>query len=178
MNKIVLVGMPGSGKSKIISELKNEFKTLIVDDFVDEIYKKNGKAYKKIIKEFGKKVSSDDGIDKKKLSKLVLDNRDNLEILNSIVHPLIQDEISKDYQIVEMPIINSKHINYKFDKYIKLTDNREICKLRLINKRNVNPLKADLILDLFTEPLGFVYDLEIESNKLLKDINLIKKLTK
>ena len=178
MNKIVLVGMPGSGKTEIISKLKKDFKTLVVDEYVNEIYKKNGIAYKKIVEQFGKEVSNNQGIDKIKLSKLVLNNKNNLEILNSIVHPLIQDEISKDYQIVELPIINSKYINYKFDKYIKLTDSREVCKSRLIEKRNIDHTKVDLILDLYTEPLGFVYDLEIESDKLLNDINLIKKIIK
>lgn len=105
---IGITGGIGSGKSTVLDLLKNENDAYIIkaDDVGHDIMKKKGLAFSPIIKEFGEKLIGSDGeIDKEKLSKIVYADKNKLEKLNEIVHPLVIDEIKK--------LINFNKSSYK-----------------------------------------------------------------
>ncbi len=94
MKTIVLTGGIASGKTsagKIFESLGAIF--INADDLVTKLYKK--KEIKKIlVKNFGKTVASDK-VNKKELAKIVFSDKKKLKKLNSLIHPLVFNEIQK-----------------------------------------------------------------------------------
>ncbi|KAH3676261.1 hypothetical protein WICMUC_002138 [Wickerhamomyces mucosus] len=94
-----LTGGIGSGKSTVSAVLKDKHHIKIIDaDLIAKQVQEPGKpAYKKIVSYYQKKVPNlllkDGKINSPELGKYVFANRDELKILNSIVHPAVRYEI-------------------------------------------------------------------------------------
>jgi len=122
MLSIGIGGNIGSGKTAVAKELCKLCKKdgvrvnlLDADQTAWELYKRNAVSekrsavYDKIIKAFGTGVLDNKGeIDRKKLGKIVFNNRKALQQLNMIVHPELIRQI--------------KHELRKFDGTIKILD--------------------------------------------------------
>ena len=97
-NKGIIVGLTGgigTGKSLVSSYLmENGFKVIDLDLIAREIVEIGEKGYKEIVKFFGKDIVDESGrIDRKKLGNLVFADENLLKKLNSITHPLINEEM-------------------------------------------------------------------------------------
>lgn len=157
--KIILLGMPLSGKTTFLRKLKNKgINTFHVDEFVLELYKPNGVGYKRVLDTLGSRFVNEKGIDQKELTKAAILDKTILEKLNMIVMPLIQEELSKPgLQVIEasgMPIPS-------VDKKIIIKASKDEIKRRfLINSPQTrgeiidhlyekwdNNIKADMIID-------------------------------
>ena len=96
---IGITGGIGAGKTMALNIFKTEFDALIIEaDHVGHIVMEpGGVAYKPILDAFGDEIvnSFDKTIDRKALGEIVFSDRDKLQLLNSITHPLIYSEIDK-----------------------------------------------------------------------------------
>ena len=109
-----IYGKTGSGKSTVCEYLsKKGFYVIDCDKLGHNILKYNEEGYKKTLEAFGEEfLLPDKNIDRKKLGKFLFENKDKLEILNSISFPLIEKEVyneiekNKDKNI----IIDGAHI--------------------------------------------------------------------
>jgi len=97
MKVIGLTGGIGSGKSTVAQFLEEMGAAVVdLDKAGHEVLKKRGRAYQKVVSEFGNDILSSDGeIDRAKLGQLVFSDREALIRLNRIVHPAIDETVKK-----------------------------------------------------------------------------------
>lgn len=97
MRIIGLTGGVGSGKSlaaEILQKITGA-RLLVADELGHVAMVKDTIGYQKILDAFGEKVLSPNGeIDRKKLADMVFADRERLQQLNDIVHPLVKDYLS------------------------------------------------------------------------------------
>ena len=91
MTKIIgLTGGIGSGKTMVANYIKSlGIPVYIADDEAKKIMKTE-EVIDKIRFAFGKDIIENNTVNKEKLSKLVFDNPENLQRLNTIIHPLVK----------------------------------------------------------------------------------------
>ena len=91
MTKIIgLTGGIGSGKTMVANYIKSlGIPVYIVDNEAKKIMKTE-EVIDKIRFAFGKDIIENDTVNKEKLSKIVFDNPENLQRLNTIIHPLVK----------------------------------------------------------------------------------------
>lgn len=100
MSKMLVIGITGgvgSGKSTISKILEENYGAYIIntDELAHNLMKKGQISYNLILDHFGQKVLDDEGdIDRKKLSKIIYKNKDDLLKLNSFSHPYVMDEVT------------------------------------------------------------------------------------
>src|SRR4030042_2132150 len=97
MKIIGLTGGIGSGKSTVAKYLAGLGAAVIdLDEVGHDVLISDSQSFKKVISEFGKDILDTGGeIDRNKLAKLVFKNHGDLERLNRIVHPAIDNTIKK-----------------------------------------------------------------------------------
>lgn len=99
MKVIGITGGIGSGKSRILYFLKEEYNAYIIeaDKLAKSLMMPGNDAYNKIISTFPETVSEEGTmIDSKILAGIVYNDSDKLKILNSIVHPAVKEYIISD----------------------------------------------------------------------------------
>ena len=95
---IGIIGGIGSGKTKVLELLNNNYDAVIIEaDKIGHILQEpNQKIYKRIIAAFGEDIlESTKKIDRKKLGAIVFADRSKLDILNNIMHPAIHEYIEQ-----------------------------------------------------------------------------------
>ena len=111
---IGLTGGIGSGKSAAANFFQNEGVTVIdADDLAREAIEINTPGYKSIVDYFGSRIIDANGlIDRASLRKEVFDDDEKKKVLESIIHPLVRDLMTKritmaqsSYSIVMVPLI-------------------------------------------------------------------------
>ncbi len=116
---IYLTGGIATGKTTVAKIFESlGAKVVDADKIAHDIIKKGEKAYHKIVEQFGSGILDSTGeIDRKKLGKIVFEDKDKLALLESIVHPEVvnkmAEEISEcpnDFVVVEIPLIYEKKI--------------------------------------------------------------------
>ncbi len=95
---IGITGGVGSGKSKVLYELKENYNAYVVecDKLAHELMLPGNIIYNKIIENFGDDIVEPNiphNIDRKKLGDIVFNNKEKLQLLNSITHPLVKETI-------------------------------------------------------------------------------------
>ena len=101
MKVIGITGGVGAGKSTLLSLLDEMEGTVTVqaDLIAREAMKKGGIAYEKTVFLFGADILGPDGeIDRAKLGEIVFKEDNKRLVLNSIVHPVVKNEIIADIQ--------------------------------------------------------------------------------
>jgi len=91
-----ITGLIGSGKSFVSSVIREAgFDVLDADALVHKLYRENAELRKKIAAEFGDEAITEEGINRPYISKLVFGKPKKLELLESIVYPVLLREIEK-----------------------------------------------------------------------------------
>lgn len=152
MIKAGITGGIGSGKT-VVSGI---FKKLGVPVFFSDkeaagilLYDK--KIREKIVSEFGKEVLAENNIDKKKLAKIVFNDKEKLARLNSIVHPAVREYFENwekkqknvPYTIKEAAILLETG-TYKDLDYVILVTAPENTRIKRVMKRDRISKKAVL----------------------------------
>lgn len=106
MLSLILTGSIATGKSTVSNIMKKLGAVIIDTDIITHsIYQYPGPTALKIIEHFGAEYLENEQIDRKKLSKLVFDDKNHLIKLNSIVHPDIRNQvksITEEYKNIEI----------------------------------------------------------------------------
>ncbi|MBQ9277434.1 MAG: dephospho-CoA kinase [Lachnospiraceae bacterium] len=98
MKILGITGGVGSGKSRILYDLKKDYNAYVIeaDILAHELMEPGKTIYNKIIDEFGNDILSEETpypIDRKRLAEIVFNDSESLKKLNKIIHPLVKDEI-------------------------------------------------------------------------------------
>ncbi len=91
-----VTGGIGSGKSEVTGYFRDHLDAPVcqADSIGAELQKKDGPAYAPIVRAFGEDILCEDGtLDRKKLASIVFNDPEQLEILDDIVHPLVENYI-------------------------------------------------------------------------------------
>jgi dephospho-CoA kinase len=134
MPTVGLTGSFGTGKSFVAGLFKKLGARIIdADKLAHKTLKKGSVAYKKIVAVFGKSVLGRGGsIDRKKLGRIVFDDKKKITKLNRIVHPIvirqIKDKIrssKNDILVLDAPLICETGLSGLMDALIVVKASRE-----------------------------------------------------
>ena len=95
MTEFAISGGIGSGKTTVAKLLVLKGATLIdADQIVRDLQKPGQSVYKSIVERFGSDVVTDNQeLDRQKIADIVFSNPEQLEALNTIVHPAVGEEM-------------------------------------------------------------------------------------
>ncbi|MBC84510.1 MAG: dephospho-CoA kinase [Acidimicrobiaceae bacterium] len=95
MTEFAITGGIGSGKTTVAKLLVLKGATLIdADQIVRDLQKPGQSVYKSIVERFGSDVVTDNQeLDRQKIADIVFSNPEQLEALNTIVHPAVGEEM-------------------------------------------------------------------------------------
>jgi dephospho-CoA kinase len=164
---LFIIGVTGSiamGKSTIAQSFSDV--GILVQDADKEAHKlleKGGQAVSEILKYFLDVGDIKTGIDRKKLSRHVFNNPDNLRIIEKIMHPIIQaarqefyENAKKYYQqmgtspphivVIDVPLLFEKNIHKECDLTILASAPPAIQKKRALARPNMDKEKLKHIL--------------------------------
>lgn len=128
---VAVTGGIGSGKSTVIGMIrKMGYPVFSADEISRTIYADPG-IQEKIERHFPECIS-EMGIDRAKLSGIVFSDKDRLEMLNSITHPAIMEnlflEMEKSTSVLvfaEVPLLFEEGYERRFDQVIVVLRDRE-----------------------------------------------------
>ena len=126
----MVIGITGgiaSGKSNVCSVVKElGYPIISCDEITKQNYQIGGKIYNVVLERFGNEYLKDDNtIDRKKLGKLIFNNKSAKMLLDSITHPIIKEELLKEIEkyddgliFVEIPLLYEAKFDSICDKVI------------------------------------------------------------
>jgi len=144
----MIIGMTGgiaSGKSTVSDYLKKMGIEIIDADEIASKIIEERKVINNIVEEFGENILSGKKINKKKLRKIIFEDKEKREKLNNIMHPSILEKVKeyiKKYEknkivIVDMPLLYEVGFEKEVDKVIVLYCSAEIQLSRIMKRDNV-----------------------------------------
>ena len=185
MIKIAILGDIGSGKT-FVSKL---FKLPVfnADKEVIKIYKSNKQCFHKLRKKFKNKTISFP-INKKDLINLILEKKNNLKIINNIVHPIVRNKMKNFLKknkrekavVLDIPLFLENKLNKKTDYLIfvnskKKDINRKI-KQRKSNLKLIKRLKKfQLSNKIKRKSADFIINNDFKKLNVKKNVIIIKK---
>lgn len=155
-NKVIaLTGSIGSGKSsalKIFNDL-GAF-TLSADDLAYKLSEKDSEGLKKIVALFGVGILKDSKeLDRGKLAKIVFGDRKKKELLEALLHPMIQKlaedtfkaAFKKNYPlyVYEIPLLFETAQEKNFKKVVLITAPKNLCLERYIMRSGASHEEAE-----------------------------------
>ena len=152
---IALTGGIGSGKSRAAAILE-EFgaHSISADTLAREVLERGEDGYNEVVAHFGDAILSEGQIDRKKLAEIVFNDSKQLEVLESITHPLIRAKFVSQTRglpensvvVYEIPLLAesiSRQKQLDFDHVIVLESETETRVARLI-ERGLSAKEAQL----------------------------------
>ena len=189
MKRIGILGDIGSGKS-YFSRLLG-YPRFDADVEVKKIYKNSRKEYLKIKKKFPKKISSFP-VKKLDLSKIILEDKNNIKKINKIVHKEVKKKLvrflnknkKKDFVVLDIPLLIENKINKRGDILIFIDAKKKDITKHLLKRGYFNEhllrflKKFQLPLERKKRISDFVIKNYFKRNNFQKDIKIIKKKIK
>ena len=125
MKVISITGGVGSGKSEVLRILKEEFSAQIIlaDQVAHQLMEPGKKGYKRVVEALGTAFLNADGsIDRKRLVEVIFQDKEAVQTMDSIIHPMVWKEIQyeidhsdKQIVVVEAALFDEEH-NAMFDE--------------------------------------------------------------
>lgn len=154
---IGVTGLVASGKDFVSDCFKKlGAKIFDADQEAHQILLQDQEAKNKILRFFPNAVKNG-VIDRKELGKLVFNNQEKLQLLESIIHPILkrkrQKFIAKSYRqntkiiVLNIPLLFEKNIHKECNKTILVVSPKHIQKQRFIDrsKENINFNETELV---------------------------------
>ena len=186
MIRIAVIGDIGSGKSHIAKLFG--YPVFNADREVGEIYKKSRKCYNKLKKKLPSYIKSFP-INKKHLTKAIMDNNKNLKKIIRVVHPEIHLKMlefskknkNKKIIILDVPLLIENKINRKNDILVFVDAKKKEIIKRLkkrdnFNRKIISELKKfQLSLEVKREKCTFVIQNSFRNDLAKKHVKTIIK---
>lgn len=139
--RIAISGTIGSGKSTVSAYLRDKgYVVFDCDKTNSKLLEPGQKGYDALVKAFSLNILNEEGIiDRKKLASIVFSDDCALNTLNSIMHPLIKEEMLKemirnDLFIAEVPLLFETDFYQLFDYKLLIVADYEIALERLLKR--------------------------------------------
>lgn len=146
---IGLTGVIASGKSAVSSILTNKgYKVIDCDKIVHNLYNNDKALINKINSTFN--LGDNDYVDRKKLKDIIFNDDKKRELLNSIVHKKVYEEIKKqtdDFVFLDAPLLFEAGFDKIVDLIIVIYSTKDIILKRLQKRDNISYDYANKILN-------------------------------
>lgn len=192
MRVIGLTGGVASGKSTVSRILKSLGAEIIDVDIIGrDVVTKGSPCLEEIIRHFGRGILLEDGsLDRKKLGSIVFKDRNELQYLNGIMHPVMIDRVKllleemkrqqkMDKVVVDAAILIEMGLHRLVDEVWVVSIPRELQVERLMKRDGISRARAEAMVgaqmsaeqkrqyaDIIIENTGSVEELEKRVKKL------------
>ena len=181
-----MLGSIGSGKTFISKLFK--YPVFNADKEVNSVYKNNRVCFKRLKKKLPKYIKSFP-ILKSELILAINENKKNLKVITSIVHPIIRKKMkkfvndNKNFRMVvlDVPLLIENKLNLKSDILIFINSKRNKIYSRLKKRRNFyhNLIKSlstkQTMLSKKKKIADYIIDNNFSPNIMKKKVKLLKK---
>ena len=191
---IGLTGGIGTGKSTVVRRLIEKGYPVIDTDIISKEIIEKEEIIIKINEELGDVLDYNGKINRKKLGQIVFKDKKKLNVLNSIMHPIILNEMRKQINeknklhniiIVDVPLLFEINIEKEFDLILLVYSTKEIQLKRIMERDNrtkeeaLNIINSQMDLELKKKKSDYI----LKNNNTLKDLyeeidNVLEKLEK
>lgn len=181
-----VTGGAGTGKSEVMRLLREEFGgfTILSDDVAKDLMRRGQTSYNLIVGHFGEEVVGEDGeLDRTRLAQIVFQNKEELELLNSMTHPYVRTEINRlireardsgEYRFaaLESAILLSAGYENVCDEFWYVYTSPEIRRRRMKETRGYSDEKVDAVMrnQMSDEEAIRLCDFVIINNTTLEDV--------
>ena len=186
MIRIGIVGGIGSGKSYVAKQFG--YPVFNADYEVSKIYKKNKKCFEKLKKTLPKYVISFP-INKKEISKAIIDNKNNLKKIVKIIHPEVRVSMnnflnknkSKKIVVLDIPLLIENKINKEKDVLVFIDAKKKEINKRLKKRPNYNLKmfkklkKLQLPLEVKKKESNFIIKNNFRNSSIKKSVRILKR---
>ena len=186
MIRIGIMGSIGSGKTFVAKLFK--YPVFIADNEVRNIYKNSKVCFKRLKKKLPDYITTFP-VKKSELINAINNDKKNLNIISSIVHPLVRKKMqnfikkNKNGKIVvlDVPLLIENKLNKKKDVliFVKSSKSKILARLRkrkAFNKQIFKSLKENQIVISKKKKLAnYIVDNNFPLNIMKKKINLLKQ---
>lgn len=181
MKVISITGGVGSGKSVVLKILEEEFgaKLIIADQVAHQLMEPGKKGYRRVVELLGTSFLDADGrIDRGQLAKLIFTDKESIQKMNEIIHPMAWKEIEyeiahadKNLVVVEAALFDEEH-NSMFDEIWYVYVEPETRIKRLMENRGYSREKCLDIMENQATEEGFreMADHVIDNNGSVEEI--------
>ena len=162
-SRLKVIGLTGgiaSGKSTVSNYLIDKgYRVIDADMIARDVVKKGSRALDEIVKAFGERIlNADSTLNRKMLRAIVFNNKNALNDLENITHPLIINEIKRNIQMLrnkkevstvflDCPLLFEMALEGLVDEVwlVSTTINHQI--ERIVQRDSTNALEAQKIID-------------------------------
>lgn len=145
--KVAITGGIGSGKSSVSDYLVMKgYSVLRADLIAKELMAQDAQIKKKLIEEFGEESYSNDKLNTKYLAANAFSNEENVQKINSIVHPPVMEKIdqlakeifkNQDIVFIETALVYEANLEDFFDYVLLVLADEKTRIERIINREKV-----------------------------------------
>ncbi len=199
MKVIGITGGVGCGKTTIINLIKEylnqkkdvKFDILMTDEISRNLLQPEQKAYIQVVEFFGKSIVNEDKtIHRAKLAEIIFNNLNKRIVLNSIIHPLVKQEVINtinhlriaeyDYVFIESALLYDDHYEVFCDEtwYIYASEEQRIQRLKLSRNYTKEKIESIMKSQLTEQKFKDKCDVIIDNDKTYDDVRqqLVKLL--
>ena len=146
MIRLAVVGDIGSGKSYVAKQFG--YPVFNADIEVTKLYRKSSKCFKKLKKKLPKYIVSFP-INKKEISRAIIDSHNNLKKITKIIHPEVHSTMNKFIKknknkkiiVLDIPLLMENKINKRNDILIFVDAKKKEINKRLNKRKNLKIIK-------------------------------------
>ena len=186
LTTVGITGLMGSGKSTALSFYNGKgIQTYDLDIEAKKLLKKDTRCYQQIIKIFGNEIlNANQTINRKRLRRIVFNNKKRREILNSIVHPELGNQIStlcnklekRGEKIIFLEgalITKQSKIGSSLNYIIYIDAPKKVLNLRILKRDGIEAKEAEklLLMQKIIEKNRKYADFTIRNNSSVKEFN-------
>ena len=186
MIRVAVVGDIGSGKSYVAKQFG--YPVFNADVEVAKLYRKSRKCYKKLKKELPKYIISFP-VNKKEISKAIIDNKNNLKKIVKIIHPEVRVSMNnflrknknKKIVVLDIPLLIENKINKKKDVLVFIDAKKKEINKRLKKRPNYNLKmfkklkKLQLPLEVKKKESNFIIKNNFKHSSIKKSVRILKR---
>lgn len=179
-----LTGGLGTGKSTVSQFLRKQGVPVVdADRIAREVVEKGSTGLSQLTQAFGPGILNQSGeLDRQKMASLVFSEPKKLELLESIIHPLVQQEVRSQRQwlsdqhyswaVYDVPLLFEKNLKSQFDGIILVTcdEDQQWARIRVRNAWNDEEIRKRLQAQVPLKEKIRQSDHVIENNGSLEDL--------
>ena len=186
LTTVGITGLMGSGKSTALNFYKGKgIQTYDLDIEAKKLLKKDTRCYQQIIKIFGNEIlNANQTINRKRLRRIVFNNKKQRGMLNSIVHPELRNQISTLFNKLEKRgekiiflegalITKQSKIGSSLNYIIYIDAPKKVLNLRILKRDGIEAKEAEklLLMQKIIEKNRKYADFIIMNNSSVKEFN-------